>query len=178
MQYIRSILAEESKELSYLLGPSVLSSSPPAFSKSHLYLPNRSHREHKLWSFDVALLTKGSARRFFCSYRQPNSEQPDIYLHAICKCPIKLEHADIPRYQSLIREQYLIGTIWITNVGFSKHVSSKYAFNRWLNNCEHEAQRHSEDFRNLDLFEFHIDVPVDIDRADFVLHEYVNGQEY
>lgn len=186
VQYIRSVKAEESKELSFLLGSSVLSSSPPSFSKSHLYLPNQSHLEHKPWSFDVAVPSKqissekGSARRFFCLYRQPNSEHPDIYLHEIWKTQIKLEHADIPRYQSSIGEQYLIGTIWVSNAGFAKHVSIKYTFNRWINTYEHEAQhrRHSGDFRNLDLFEFHIDVPADVDRVDFVLRYCVNGQEY
>jgi len=191
VQYIRSTKSDSghsssSKELSFLLPCNLLSSSPPPFSKSDLYLPSSSLFEHKPWSFDVAFSSKQCppekqlSRRFFCLYRQPNSEHPDIYLHEIWKRQIKLEHAEIPSHHSSTGEQYLIGTVWVTNAAFSKYVAVKYTFNRWLNTYECEAQyrRHSNDFRNMDLFEFHIDIPVDVDRVEFVLRYCVNGQEY
>ncbi len=121
MQYIHSSTNDDTKELSFLLSSSLLSSSPPSFNKNNLYLPNASRFEHKPWSFDVALTANQQTngiplpRRFFCLYRQPNSEHPDIYLH---------------------------------------------------------------DFRNIDQFEFTINLPTDVDRIDFVLRYCVNGQEY
>ncbi|CAF4922435.1 unnamed protein product, partial [Rotaria magnacalcarata] len=36
----------------------------------------------------------------------------------------------------------------------------------------------SNDIRNLDKFEFNIDIPHDVDRVDFVLRYRVNGQEH
>ncbi len=186
VQYIHSSTNDDSKELSFLLSSSLLSSSPPSFNKNNLYLPNTSSLEHKPWSFDVALTANQQTngiplpRRFFCLYRQPNSEHPDIYLHEIWKCQIKLEHADIPVKCSSIGEQQLLGTLWVTNASFCKHVSVKYTFNRWLNTYEHEVQYrcHSNDFRNIDQFEFTINLPADVDRIDFVLRYCVNGQEY
>jgi len=186
VQYIRSSINDESKELSFLLGSSLLSSSPPSFIKTNLYVPNTSRLEHKPWSFDVALTpnkqTNGTPlpRRFFCLYRQPNSEHPDIYLHEIWKSQIKLEHADIPVKYSSTGEQQLNGTLWVTNASYSKYVSVKYTFNHWLNTYEHEAQYrcHPNDFRNIDQFEFTINLPADVDQIDFVLRYCVNGQEY
>ena len=186
VQYIRPTSSDESKEFSFLLGSSLLSSSPPSFSANHLYLPNSSRLEHKPWSFDVALNNNHQLkdvvipRRFFCLYRQPNSEHADIYLHEIWKSQIKLEHADIPLNCSSTGEQHLIGTLWVTNASFWKYVSVKYTFNRWLNTCEYEAQhrKNSNDFRNIDQFEFTITIPNDVDRIDFVLRYCINGQEY
>jgi len=186
VQYIHSSTNDESKELSFLLGSSLLSSSPPSYTKNNLYVPNTLRLEHKPWSFDVALAPNKQfnesplPRRFFCLYRQPNSEHPDIYLHEIWKSQIKLEHADIPIKCSSTGEQQLIGTLWVTNANYWKYVSVKYTFNRWLNTYEHEAQhrRHSNDFRNLDQFEFTINIPADVDRIDFILRYCVNGQEY
>ena len=45
----------------------------------------------------------------------------------------------------------------------------KYTFNRWLNTYEYEARHrcHSNDFRNLDQFEFTINLPGDVDRSGF-----------
>jgi len=186
VQYIHSSTNDESKELSFLLSSSLLSSSPPSFNKNNLYLPNTLRLEHKPWSFDVAQTANQQTngiplpRRFFCLYRQPNSEHPDIYLHEIWKSQIKLEHADIPVKCSSTGEQKLIGTLWVTNASYWKHVSIKYTFNRWLNTYEHDAQYrcHSNDFRNIDQFEFSISIPADVDRIDFVLRYCVNGQEY
>ena len=129
VQYIRSSSSDDAKEFSLLLGSSLLSSSPPAFSKNNLYLSNTSSLEHKPWSFDVAPTMNAHVnessvpRRFFCLFRQPNSEHPDIYLHEIWKSQIKLEHADIPLRCSSTGEQQLIGTIWVTNASFWKYVS-------------------------------------------------------
>ena len=186
VQYIHSSSNDDSKELPFLFDSSLLSSSPPSFTKNYLYLPNKSRLEHKPWSFDVALTPNQQSndislpRRFFCLYRQPDSEHPDIYLHEIWKSQIKLEHADIPCKCSSTGEQQLLGTLWVTNASFYKHVSVKYTFNRWLNTYEHEAQhrRHSNDFRNIDQFEFSITIPSDVDRIDFVLRYCVNGQEF
>jgi hypothetical protein len=186
VQYIRSSIEDESKELSFLLGSSLLSSSPPSFTINHLYVPSTSRLEHKPWSFDVALTANKQInqtpvpRRFFCLYRQPNSEHPDIYLHEIWKSQIKLEHADIPIQYTSTGEQKLLGTLWVTNASYLKYVCIKYTFNRWLNTYEYQAQHrnHSNDFRNLDQFEFSISIPTDVDRIDFVLRYCVNGQEY
>ena len=187
VQFIHSSNVDESKELSFLIGSSLLSSSPPSFSKNHLYLSNTSRLEHKPWSFDITLNNNQPSkdvaaipRRFFCLYRQPNSEHADIYLHEIWKNQIKLEYADIPLKYSSTVEQELLGTLWVTNASYWKHVSVKYTFNRWLNTYECEAQHraHSNDFRNLDQFEFAIIIPNDVDRIDFVLRYGVNGQEY
>ncbi|CAF3477303.1 unnamed protein product [Adineta steineri] len=186
VQYINSKLHDETKEFSFLLGSSLLSSSPPSFTKNNLYIPNTSRLEHKPWSFDVALAPKLSMKetsfpkRFFCLYRQPNSEHPDIYLHEIWKSQIKLEYADIPLKCSLSGIQQLMGTLWVTNASYWKNVTIKYTFNRWLNTYEREAQHrcHSNDYRNIDQFEFFIDIPEDVDRIDFVLRYCVNGQEH
>ena len=186
VQYIHSSNNDESKELSFLLGSSLLSSSPPSFTKNNLYLSNTSRLEHKPWSFDVALtsnkLTNETPlpRRFSCLYRQPSSEHPDIYLHELWKSQIKLEHADIPIKYSSTGEQQLIGKLWVTNASYWKYVSIKYTFNRWLNTYEREAQHrcHSNDYRNIDQFEFTVDIPADVDRIDFVLRYSVNGQEH
>jgi hypothetical protein len=186
VQYIRSPISDESKELSFLLGSSLLSSSPPSFIKNHLYVPKTSRLEHKPWSFDVASTSNKLTdetplpRRFFCLYRQPVSEHPDIYLHELWKSQIKLERADISVHFSSTGAQQLIGTLWVTNAGYSKYVSIKYTFNRWLNTCEREAQHrcHSNDYRNIDHFDFTIDIPTDVDRIEFILRYCVNGQEY
>ena len=186
VQYIHPLNYDEPNEFSLLLGSSLLSSSPPSFSKNNIYLPKSSPIEHKPWSFDVDLtLSKqkqGSSlpKRFFCLYRQPNSEHPDIYLHEVWKSQIKLEHADIRLKSSATGEQYLHGTAWATNAGYWKNVTVKYSFNRWQNTYEYDAQHrcHSNDFRNIDQFEFNIDIPQDVDRIDFVLRYQVNGQEH
>jgi len=171
VQYIQSLNEDDSEVF-----PSV---------KNNLYIPKTFNSEHKPWSFDVALTSKQLydnpiPRRFFCLYRQPNSEHPDIYLHEIWKSQIKLEHADVRLKSSSTSEQYLYGTIWVTNAGYWKNVTVKYSFNRWLNTYEYEAQHrcHSNDFRNIDQFEFSIDIPSDVDRIDFVLRYHVNGQEH
>ncbi|CAF0900085.1 unnamed protein product [Rotaria sordida] len=186
VQYIQSAINDDSKELSFFLSSSFLSSSPPSFTKNNLYLPNTSFLEHKPWSFDVMFKSnkqindKSYLKRFFCLYRQPNSEHPDIYLREIWKSQIKLEHADIPLKYSLTGEQQLIGTLWVTNIGFSKYVSIKYTFDNWLNTYEFEAQhcRHSNDFRNIDQFQFIVNIPKNIDRIDFILRYCVNGGEH
>ncbi|CAF3079669.1 unnamed protein product [Rotaria sp. Silwood2] len=186
VQYIQSSINDDSKELSFLLSTSFLSSSPPSFTKNNLYLPNTSNVEHKPWSFDVMLKPKKPTndkvylKRFFCLFRQPDSEHPDIFLHEIWKSQIKLEHADIPFQSSSIGEQQLIGTLWVTNISFSKYVSIKYTFNQWINTYESEAQhcRYSNDFRNIDQFQFIVNIPKDVDRIDFVLRYSVNGQEF
>jgi protein phosphatase 1 regulatory subunit 3A/B/C/D/E len=156
-----------------------------SLGKNGLYLPKTSLTEHKPWSFDVAspskqISDKPISRRFFCLYRQPNSEHPDIYLHEIWKSQIKLEHADVRLKSPLTGEQYLHGTLWVTNASYWKNVTVKYSFNRWVNTYEYEAQYrfHSNDFRNIDQFEFNIDIPQDVDRIDFVLRYHVNGQEH
>ncbi|UJR31615.1 hypothetical protein I4U23_019098 [Adineta vaga] len=186
VQYIKSPNYDESNDFSLLLGSSLLSSSPPSFSKNNIYVPKSSHFDHKPWSFDVDLTLskpkKGISlpKRFFCLYRQPNSEHPDIYLHEVWKSQIKLEHADIPWKHSSSGEQKLVGTLWVTNASYWKNVSIKYTFNRWLNTYEREAQHRSSsnDYRNIDQFEFSIDIPEDVDRIDFVLRYCVNGQEH
>ncbi|CAF1182196.1 unnamed protein product [Rotaria sp. Silwood1] len=186
VQYIQTSINDDSKELSFLLNTSFLSSSPPTFTKNNLYLPTTSYVEHKPWSFDVIVKPnkqindKSCLKRFFCLFRQPDSEHPDIYLHEIWKYQIKLEHADIPLQYCSTGEQQLIGTLWVTNINFKKNVSIKYTFNQWLNIYEIEAQycRHSNDFRNLDQFQFIVNIPKDVDRIDFVLHYCVNGYEY
>ncbi len=156
-----------------------------SFGKNGLYLPKTSHIEHKPWSFDVALSSKQISdnpvpRRFFCLYRQPNSEHPDIYLHEVWKSQIKLEHAEVRLKSPFTGEQCLHGTTWVTNAGYWKNVTVKYSFNRWVNTYEYEAQHrcHSNDFRNIDQFEFKIDIPRDVDRIDFVVRYNVNGQEH
>ncbi len=171
VQYIQSSQDEDTKELKR--------------TKNNLYVPATFNGEHKPWSFDVALTPKQIPdtripKRFFCLYRQPNSEHPDIYLHEIWRSQIKLEHADIRSKSSSTGEQYLYGTVWVTNAGYWKNVTVKYSFNRWLNTYEYEAQHrcHSNDFRNIDQFEFSIDIPQDVDRIDFVLRYNVNGQEH
>ena len=155
------------------------------FGKSDLYLAKTSSREHKPWSFDITypskpLVDTPTPRRFFCLYRQPNSEHPDIYLHEIWKSQIKLEHADVRLKSSETGEQYLLGTVWVTNASYWKNVTVKYTFNRWVNSYEYECQYrcHSNDFRNIDQFQFTIDIPHDVDRIDFVLRYRVNGQEF
>lgn len=186
VQYIDSATNDESSEFSFLLGSSLLSSSPPSFTKANLYLPAASFLEHKPWSFDVISkptkqsVDKPAIRRFYCLFRQPDTEHPDIFLHEVWKSQIKLDHADIPLQLTSSGEQQLHGSIWVTNAGFQKYVSVKYTFNNWLNSYEHEAQysHNSNDFRNLDQFKFTIDLPKDVDRIDFVLRYCVNGQEY
>ncbi|CAF1033603.1 unnamed protein product [Adineta ricciae] len=171
VQYIRSIADDDSKD--------------SLWTKSDLYIPTVLNFEPKPWSFDVAWTSKKLTeshvpKRFFCLYRQPNSEHPDIYLHEVWKSQIKLEHADIRLKLSATGEQYLHGTAWVTNAGYWKNVTVKYSFNRWLNTYEYDAQHrcHSNDFRNIDQFEFNIDIPQDVDRIDFVLRYQVNGQEH
>jgi len=171
VQYFKSSIDDDLKEL--------------AFTKNNLYIPKTYNSEHKPWSFDVALTSKKIhdtplPKRFFCLYRQPNSEHPDIYLHEVWKSQIKLEHADIRLKSALTGEQCLYGTIWVTNPSYWKNVTVKYTFNRWLNTYEREAQHrcHSKDFRNIDKFEFSISIPADVDRIDFVLRYCVNGQEH
>jgi hypothetical protein len=171
VQYIPLSIDDDSKESSFL--------------KNGLYVPKTFNSEHKPWSFDVAvpsnqLCDKSIPRRFFCLYRQPNSEHPDIYLHEIWKSQIKLEHADIRLKSSLTGEQYLYGTLWVTNASYWKNVTIKYTFNHWLNTYDYEAHYrcHSNDFRNIDQFEFSIDIPHDVDRIEFILRYHVNGQEH
>ncbi len=170
VQYIQLSTDEDgAKELSFL--------------KNNLYVPKSSPFEHKPWSFDVALTSKSDTpipRRFFCLFRQPSSEHPDIYLHEIWKSQIKLEHADIRLKSFSTGEQFLYGTCWVTNASYWKNVTVKYSFNRWMNTYEYEARYlcHSNDFRNIDQFEFSIDIPNDVDRIDFVLRYSVNGQEH
>ncbi len=171
VQYIQSLTDDDSNVFSFV--------------KNNLYIPKAFNSEYKPWSFDVALTSKQLydnliPRRFFCLYRQPNSEHPDVYLHEIWKSQIKLEHADVRLKSSSTSEQYLYGTLWVTNAGFWKNVTIKYSFNRWLNTYEYEARHrcHSNDFRNIDQFEFSIDIPSDVDRIDFVLRYHVNGQEH
>ena len=156
-----------------------------SFGKNDLYLPRTFSNEYKPWSFDITAKCKqfpnsSAPRRFFCLYRQPNSEHPDTYLHEIWKSQIKLEHADVRLKSSLSSEQYLHGKVWVTNAGYWKNVTVKYTFNHWVNTYEYEAQHrcHSNDFRNVDQFEFSIDIPHDVDRIDFVLRYRVNGQEF
>jgi hypothetical protein len=172
VQYIQSLTDDENSEKFSSL-------------KNKLYAPKTFNFTHKPWSFDVASTSKQISdtrmpKRFFCLYRQPNSEHPDVYLHDVWRSQIKLEHADVRLKSSLTGEQYLYGTLWVTNASFWKNVTIKYSFNRWLNTYEYEAQhlRHSNDYRNIDQFEFSIDIPNDIDRIDFILRYYVNGQEH
>lgn len=151
-----------------------------------LFIQNKlAAAEYKPWSFDISPSSKQSydskpARRFFCLFRQPNSEHPDIYLHDVWKSQIKLEYAEIRLKPNSNNEQYLHGSVWVTNAGYNKNVTVKYSFNRWVSSYEHEAQHkcHSNDFRNLDRFEFNIDIPHDVDRIDFVLRYHVNWQEH
>jgi hypothetical protein len=173
VQYIQSLIEDDddSKEFSFV--------------KNNLYVPKSYNIEHKPWTFDVVSASKPIsdtriAKRFFRLYRQPNSEHPDIYLHDIWRSQIKLEHADIHSKSPLTSEQCLHGTLWVTNASYWKNVRVKYTSNRWVNTYEYEAQHrcHSNDFRNIDQFEFSIDIPHDIDRIDFVLRYYVNGQEH
>jgi len=156
-----------------------------SFVKSNIYLSKTSNYQLKPWSFDVALTSKQipnirTPKRFFCLYHQPNFEHPDIYLHEVRKSHIKLEHADIFFKSSLNGEQYLDGTLWVTNDNYWKNITVKYTFNSWLNIYEYKAQHicHSNDFRNIDQFEFSIDIPDDINRIDFILRYCVNGQEH
>ncbi|CAF3292618.1 unnamed protein product [Rotaria socialis] len=155
------------------------------FLSNNLYVPVSLHLENKPWVFDVELTSKQTSsirvpKKFFCLYRQPNSEHPDIYLHEVWKSQIKLEYASIRLKSSLTGEQYLYGTTWVTNAGYHKNVTLQYTFSRWSNKNEYQAKHlfHSNDFRNLDKFEFNIDIPNDIDRVDFVLRYRVNGQEH
>ncbi|CAM4757811.1 unnamed protein product [Rotaria magnacalcarata] len=183
VQYINSSTNGESRELAFLLD---LSSSPPSFTNNNLYLPITSCSEHKPWSFDVVskptkpINAKPHSKRFYCLFRQPDSEHSDIYLHEVWKSQIKLEHADIPYISSSTGEQRLYGTLWVTNIGYQKAVSIKYTFNNWLNVYESEAQycRHSNDSCNIDQFQITVPIPKDVDRIDFVLRYCVNGQEY
>ncbi|CAF3577869.1 unnamed protein product [Rotaria socialis] len=183
VQYINSSTNGESRELAFLLD---LSSSPPSFTKNNIYLPITSRLEHKPWSFDVVskptkpINNKQHSKRFYCLFRQPDSEHPDIYLHEVWKSQIKLEHADIPYKSSSTDEQRLYGTLWVANIGYQKSVSIKYTFNNWLNVYENEAQYccHSNDSRNIDQFQITVTIPKDVDRIDFVLRYCVNGQEY
>ena len=157
-----------------------------AFARKNLYGSHLSSTDLKPWSFDVAqssrfMFDQPKPKRFFCLYRQPNSEHPDIYLHEVWRSQIKLEYADIRvKPSSTSGEQSLQGTLWVTNASYYKHVTVKYTFNHWINTCECEAQYrcHSNDFRNIDQFDFSIDVPSDVDRIDFVLRYCVNGQEH
>jgi protein phosphatase 1 regulatory subunit 3A/B/C/D/E len=155
--------------------------------KENLYGSILNDAEPKPWSFDVLNLSRHQcllpkSKRLFCLYRQPNSEHPDSYLHEVWQSQIKLEHADIrvQSLSSLCTRQYLDGTLWVTNGNPIKCVTVKYTFNQWLNTYDYKARYrcHSNDFRNLDQFEFTIDVPHDVDRVDFVLRYYVNEQEY
>ncbi|CAF1418759.1 unnamed protein product, partial [Didymodactylos carnosus] len=138
-------------------------------------------------------------RRYFCLFRQPSSEPPDSYLHEIWRAQIKLEYAEIKVKQieqphindNLSRfifhhhttdtlQQQLNGTLWVTNIDFWKYVSIKYTFNRWINTYEKEATHmyHSQDYRNIDKYEFIVDIPNDIDRIDFILRYTSGGQEH
>ncbi len=171
MKYIQSLTDDDSQELSYV--------------KNNVYLQKQFNFEYKPWSFNIVLTSKqfydtSIRRRFICLYRQPNSEHPDTYLHEIWKSQIKLEYANIYSKSSLTGEQYLYGTLWVTNDSYWKNVTIKYTFNRWLNIYEYAAKHccHSNDFRNIDQFEFSINIPHDVDRIDFILRYYVNGQEY
>ncbi len=171
MQYIQSSTDDDSKE--------------SLFVKNNPYTSKASIDEYKPWSFDIELTSKQipnirKPKRFFCLYRQPTSEHPDIYLHEVRKSHIKLEHADICLKSSSTGEQYLYGTLWVTNDNYRKNVIVKYTFNQWLNTYEYKARHlcHSNDFRNIDQFEFTIDIPDDIDRIDFILRYCVNGQEH
>ncbi|CAF2054159.1 unnamed protein product [Rotaria magnacalcarata] len=171
VQYIRSLTDDDSKNFSFL--------------KNSMYVPKSLNIEHKPWAFDVEIASKQTSeirvpKRFFCLFRQPNSEHPEIYLHEVWKSQIKLEYANIRFKSSLTGEQFLYGTLWVTNAGYHKNVTIQYTFNRWLNKYEYEATHlyHSNDIRNLDKFEFNIDIPHDIDRVDFVLRYRVNGQEH
>ena len=182
VQYIQSLISNDDDDDDYY---SDVDSNELSFIKNNIYLPKISNIEHKPWSFDVQLPSKQLQtnpirKRFSCLYRQPNSEYPDIYLHEIWKSQIKLEHTDIRLKSSITGEQYLYGTLWVTNASYWKYVTIKYTFNRWLTTYEYEAQHrcHSNDFRNIDQFEFSIDIPQDVDRIDFVLRYSVNGQEY
>ena len=172
VQYIHSGTDDESRD--------------SAFVRNNLYGSHFSSTELKPWSFDVAqssrlMFDPPKSKRFFCLYRQPNSEHPDIYLHEVWRAQIKLEHADIrPKASSTSGEQCLQGTLWVTNGSFYKHVTVKYSFNHWMNTYECEASYHchSNDFRNIDQFQFSIDLPSDVDRIDFVLRYSVNAQEH
>lgn len=171
VQYIQSLADDDSKDFSFI--------------KNNLYIPKSLNIEHKPWSFDIELSSKQVPdiripKRFFCLYRQPNSEHPDVYLHEVWKSQIKLEYATVRTKSSVTGEQCLYGTIWVTNISYWKNVTVKYTFNRWLNTYEYEAKHcwHSNDFRNIDQFEFTLDIPHDVDRIDFVLRYSANQQEY
>ncbi|CAM2723537.1 unnamed protein product [Rotaria socialis] len=171
VQYIQSLTDDDSTNFSFL--------------KNNVYVPKSLNFEHKPWAFDVEIASKQTPeirvpKRFFCLFRQPNSEHPEIYLHEVWKSQIKLEYASIRLKSSMTGEQFLYGTLWVTNAGYHKSATVQYTFNRWSNKYEHEATHlyHSNDIRNLDKFEFNIDIPDDIDRADFVLRYRVNGQEH
>ncbi|CAF1169407.1 unnamed protein product [Adineta steineri] len=175
----------ELAQVQYIESPTDDNSKDILYTKNRRRIPSTLDFEPKPWSFDFASTSKQNTdirktKRFFCLYRQPNSEHPDIYLHEIWKSQIKLEHADIRPKSTLTGEQSLYGTVWVTNCGYWKNVTVKYSFNRWLNTYEYEAQHrcHSNDFRNIDQFDFSIDIPQDVDRIDFVLRYHVNGQEH
>ncbi|CAF1906066.1 unnamed protein product [Rotaria magnacalcarata] len=171
VQYFQSFSDEDSTNLKFL--------------SNNMYVPKSFNFEHKPWTFGVELPSKQTpdirvSKKFFCLYRQPNSEHPETYLHEVWKQQIKLEFATIRLKSSLTGEQCLYGTLWATNVGYHKNVTVQYTFSRWSNKYEHEATHlyHSNDIRNLDKFEFNIDIPHDVDRVDFVLRYRVNGQEH
>ncbi|CAF2057710.1 unnamed protein product [Rotaria magnacalcarata] len=171
VQYFQSFTDEDSTKLRFL--------------SNNLYVPKLLNLDYKPWTFDVELTSKQTSsirmpKIFFSLYRQPNSEHPDVYLHEVWKSQIKLEFASIRVKSLLTGEQYLYGTAWVTNGGYQKHVALQYTFSRWANKNEREAKHlfHSNDFRNLDKFEFNTDIPNDIDRVDFVLRYRVNGQEH
>ncbi|UJR15067.1 hypothetical protein I4U23_002037 [Adineta vaga] len=153
VQYIRSITDNDSKDFLH--------------TKNNLYIPTELNFEPKPWSFDVAWTPK-------------QLTEAHIYLHEVWKSQVKLEHADTRLKSSITNEQYLYGTVWVTNAGYWKNVTVKYTFNRWLNTYEYDAHHryHSNDFRNLDQFDFSIDIPQDVDRIDFVIRYQVNGQEH
>lgn len=187
IEYIQSSSDDELIQSSLLLGSSILlSSSPPLHTKNDLYLPTSMNIEHKPWSFDLTIKSKKQQKqkiylkRFFCLYRQPNSQNADVYLHQISSSKIKLEYANIPLKWSTNGEQQLIGTLWVMNVAYHKYVSIRYTFNYWLNVYEHEAEysHHSNDSIDRDQYRFSVNLPKDINRIDFVLRYCVNGEEY
>ena len=180
-QYFGTSVNDESNDLSILLSSSLLASS----RSSKRNVPNISHVDHELQTFNVSSTQNRSSneillpKKFFCLFRQPVSGHPDIYLHEIWKSQVKLEHVNITHSRTS-GEQQLFGTLWVTNLNYCKYVSIKYTFNRWLNIYERGAQhcRYSSDFRNIDQFQFTVDIPADVDRIDFVLRYCVNEQEY
>ncbi|CAF0855331.1 unnamed protein product, partial [Didymodactylos carnosus] len=215
IKYIRSTLTSDSK---YSPSPSTTLS----LFKRNLALDDIHNQGLKPWDFDLTIsshynqraysstLSPSNAhqqfnnRRYFCLFRQPNSESPDVYLHEIWRSQIKLEYAEIRKkqikqqqqQQSALKnynsrldfhhipsdapQQQLCGTLWVTNIDFLKYVSIKYTFNRWMNTYEKEAihKYHSQDYRNIDNYEFTIDIPNDVDRVEFILRYSSGGQEH